>query len=472
MMRPPLAPPSALGLVLLLLCLSSGAAYGQQADSAGIRVVVIERADSLAGLVLQGERVQKLMGRVRLRQDKATLEAAQAIDYLDRDEILFTGRVRIIDEADTLEADRIRYNSRTKTGQATGHVRLSDGEAVLRAPSGTYNRQTKRATFTQSVRLRDSTSVLTSRLGTYNTDTKIAVFYDSVRLAQADLYLAADSIVHRRATDLTDAFGAVQIEQFEAAPDSTGPLERTLLFGTFVQHNKTQGQSRIEGNPLLMQLRTDSTGTDTLLVRARLLDALRTDTLTHITALDSVRVWRHDLAATADSMVYHRVRADSGRTQTETLALYRQPVLWFAQTQVSGDTIRMALSGQSLDSLVVRSNAFLAQWDSTLARVQQIQGRTLTGRFARDSLRTLVVGPNAQAVYYRTEADTHTLAGAVRLSADRILMAFANGTLKTLRGHAGIEGMYYEKEDIPDPLRLPGYRWTPTLKPQRQDLLE
>ncbi len=455
----------------LLLVFGCATAYGQ-ADSTETRVVIIEQADSLAGLVLNGERIQKLIGRVRLRQDAATLEAQQAIDYLDRNEILFTGRVRIIDTPDTLEADRILYNSRSKIGRATGRVRLADGEAVLRAPSGTYNRGRKQATFTEGVQLSDSTSVLTSLLGTYDTNSKIAVFYDSVRLAQEDLTLAADSIVHRRTEDLTDAYGTVEIEQFEAEPDTASPIERTFLYGTFVQHNKTEGRSRIKGNPLLIQLRTDSTGTDTLLVRARLLEALRTDTLTHITALDSVRVWQTELAATADSMVYtKRAPVDSGQAQPAWLELYRQPVLWFAQTQVSGDTIRMVLKQEALDSLVVRANAFLAQWDSTLARVQQIQGRNLLGQFEADSLRSLLVGPNAEALYFRAEEEDSTLAGAVRLSADQIQMLFASDTLETLKGLTGIEGLYYEKENIPELLQLSGYRWMPEQKPTRTALL-
>ncbi|MFB6099305.1 MAG: hypothetical protein ABEK84_09395, partial [Salinibacter sp.] len=81
--------------------------------------------------------------------------------------------------------------------------------------------------------------------------------------------------------------------------------------GDWLDNREQQRYSRVEGNALLVRIRTDSTGTpsDTLVVGARRLEAFRTDTHRRLVAVGSVRIWQPDLSAVADSAVYDRVVA-------------------------------------------------------------------------------------------------------------------------------------------------------------------
>ncbi|MEL6445290.1 MAG: OstA-like protein [Bacteroidota bacterium] len=689
---------------MMLALVAFAAPVVAQEEAPTTRLVQIVNADSVAGVVEDGQRVRRLIGNVVLRQDETRLRAQRATQFLDFDVTVFEGDVRIVEDGDTLTARLVRYNSASKTGEAEGNVRIADSSAVLFAPSatydsraktsyftegarlveddatltsrrGAYNSRTKVATFTDDVRLTDSTTVLTSRRGIYNTETRRADFAGDVRLEHPDTYLEADSLTHFREVQLSEAHGRVFIERFGDEEQDEGPdgaseadrapvaneaavladsLEapaardstlRTLLFGDRAVHDERLGFSRIDGRPLLVTLRTDSTGaTDTLLVRARILEAYRLDPasldsmetaeaerrvaasrapadsvaadsvaagdgagtvgiegeeeegsemdgvspeneadplaprqdvtgeqggelpdarldevavdslrardgddweavadslfaetpppgadpelgpsalrpatydlrpgteIRRLVARDSVRIVQPDLVAVADSAVLDRFEiplpetdrpdsigvasleadADPEPEQRDVLRLFSRPSVWVDETQVTGAAMTVLARAETLDTLRVDDQAFAAQRDTSLARVNQIRGRTMLALFEdevqpdstrENTLRRLLVWPNAEAIYFRAKeqpedapplAPDSLLDGAVQVSADSIAFTFAQDTLRAVRGYRGIEGLSYAADIVPSTLRLDGYVYTPERRPSQGGLL-
>lgn len=507
-------------VVVALWCLAVPGALAQSTpqDTTRTREVEILHADSLAGEVVGGERVQRLVGAVALRQDSTLLWADRVVRFLDRDEIRFSGNVRIVDQSDTLWAPTVVYDRRTKTGVATGGVRLSDGDVVVTAPAGRYDTEAKRAVFEEGVTLVDSATVLKSERGEYWTEEKRAEFAGSVSLDESHTHLEADSVTYFRETEVSIARGNVFIERLgdaeEADDEATSAADsttRTLLFGAYAYNDNRAGFSRIEGRPLLVQLRRDTTvagspppdstnaarrrdapgdslftdvftpplpGTepvaeekiDTLLVRAVVLEVTRVDSLRRLVAVDSVRIWQRELAAIADSLVFDRIAVEDEETQEEA-RLFGAPVAWFDQSQVTGDSLRVKGRGGAVDTLFVRGNSFVAQRDTVLERIHQLKGQHLTALFEDDSLRTLTIGPNAEAIHFRT-GDGDRPDGAVRTSADEMTFEFEGGEVRRIRAVSGVEGTYYPEGQMPQPLQLDGYRWLPEARPTREGLLE
>ena len=217
--------------------------------------------------------------------------------------------------------------------------------------------------------------------------------------------------------------------------------------------------------------------TDTTLVRARRFDALQRDslrgTLTRIVGVDDIRLVQPRMAAVADSVLFERLEpADSTAAVVDRLALFggARPSIWFDEAQITGDTLIAYARAESLDSLDVLGNAFVAQLDTTLGRIRQMRGRRMQARFVRDSLRALAIWPNAEAIYFRA-TDEGLLDGADRLSADSLTFLFRGDELRELRGTRGIEGVAYGPQIIPEPFQLPGYVYTPERRPLRTALL-
>jgi len=522
--------------VMTLLILGLGPVRAQ--DEPETRVVTIVNADSVSGSVVNGERLRTLVGNVYLIQDSTDLRANRATQFLDRDEILFEGDVEIADDLDTLDAERVRYDSQTRVGRAEGDVRLADDEAELFSNSVTYFRSAKRAEFDEPVRLveREGGAVLTSLRGTYFTGRKEALFEDDVRLVdsvtvltsargrygtedqRADFFdtvrlqhdqstrLEADTLIHFRDTGVSRASGNVMVERFggrdDAAPDDTVEVaadtvatppdttRRTLLFGGEVLHDEPARYSRVEIDPLLVRLQTDSTGaTDTLIVRAQLLEASQPDSLEgrppppggtfqRLIARRDVRLLGPSLAAVADSAVFDRIEFDSTRTEPvrDEVRLFREPVGWLnargsaVVTEISGDSIRVTARDEAVDSVRVVGRAFAARPDSVLGRINQIRGRQMLALFAGDSLRWMKVWPAAEAIYFRADEEDR-LEGAVRFSADSLAFRFDGDDLQRVQGVRGIEGTYYDAGLVPSPLRLDGFRYAPERRPTRARLL-
>ena len=468
-------------------------------------------ADSTQGTV------RRLFGNVVLRQDTTTLYAARAVQYEQRGQVFLEGDVRIESGKVTLTAPRVTYDANAKEAMADQNVRIEDEETVLLAPSaryltrteqaffdaggrllhdgaeltaprGTYDANRKEAVFEGGVQLQDSSAVLISERGTYNANAERADFVGAVRLRQRGVALYADSLVHFRETERSEAFGQVVLERLgdardEAdggeAPDST---RRTLLFGASATHDERARTSHVEGTearePLLVQLRTVSTGiTDTTLVRAHHFDAVQRDSLggtfTRVVAVGVVRLVQPRLSAIADSAAFERVElGDSTRAIRDRLALHGQarPSIWFDEAQITGDTLYAFAVGEALEHLDVLGDAFVAQLDTTLGRVRQMRGRQMQARFIRDSLRTLAIWPNAEAIYFRATEDG-LLDGADRLSADSLAFLFADDALREIRGARDIEGIAYGPQIVPEPFHLPGYVYTPDQRPLRPALL-
>ena len=478
------------------------------------------RSDRAVYLETRGE--VRLDGAVRVISGRDTL-TADRITYDSNTktavaEAVGEGLVRLGDGESVLFAPATTYDSRAEVSAFAGGGRILHRGAVLTAPSGTYSSARRFAELDGPVQLEDSTGVLTAERGTYDARVRRADFVGTVRLRRPDAALDADSVVYFRRTERARAFGRVVLQRVgdgggvERVP--TAPADssrRTLLFGEsllFDGQDETASVLGLEAqdgrparDPLLVVLRADSTGrVDTTLARAPRIDAARlvagADTSTVVTAAGGARVWERRLAAVADSVRFVRLprpgastdslgvpgleappdsattglEAPPGGLDVDRLGLFgSRPSVWADGAQLTGDSLFAVIRGGDPDSLRVLGRAFAARVDSTLGRLQQIAGGAMLGRFDGDALRSLGVGPNAQVVYYRADAEG-LLAGAEELSADTLVFGFRDGELREVGGYGGIQGTTYGPSVVPDDPRLPGFAYDPD-PPTRPEVL-
>lgn len=478
------------GVIIAVALLMGGsgrqAAIAQQADSSAADTTqsrAYVEADSLSATVADGERVQELVGNVFVRQDSTELRSERAFRYLARDEFLFLGAVEIVEGPDTLHADTVRYERSNDLGFAFGEVELTDGEVDVRSSEAIYFVDERRTVFDEPVELQDSTAILRSDRGTYRSPERRADFAGNVTLDDPDSWLEADSLSYYRDRRRSEAFGRVFIDRNprqapgEVDDPSVSQDEqntRTWLFGDEAINDEEERRSDVQGNALMVQVQTDSIGMprDTVIVRAERLLGQRSDTLRTLTAIDSVQVWEEELAANTDSLVYDRTVAPDTSTAPpyEESRLFGKPDAWFDTSQIYGDTLRTVVRNRSIDSLYVTGNAFAAQEDTVLQRIHQLRGRDITAAFQDGTLRTIRAAPNAETIRFVEEDGT--LAQGAEASGDAIVIEFdTTRTLRRVRVLEGTQSTLYEPHLIPDPFELDGFRWTPEMRPRKDDLL-
>jgi lipopolysaccharide export system protein LptA len=440
--------------LLLLVWLGAVAAVSAQET----REVFVQ-ADSSVTSRVSGREVTELFG-VDLQDGDTYLRADRALDYGDGTFDFFRS-VRIVEEGDTLTANEVRYNRHTRFGTAVGDVRLGDGEVVVTAPEGDFDMNANRADFRNGVRMVDSLSVLTSTSGSYWTDESRAEFHGDVRLDSEDTDVLADSLTYFRNGQRSLATGHVIIVR------SKDNIE-TFILGDHAVNDDSLKTGRADGNVLVAQIRSDSTvaSPDTLLIVAERVFSDQTDRGDRMSAAGSVLIWKENFSAIADSLIRE---VDTGADRTES-RMYRNPIIWVDESQVVGDTIRVAGLGSGVDSLVVSGNAFVAQRDTVLEKLQQLKGRGLVGLFESDSLRTMQVSPNAEAVFYnRTDSDE--LGGALEVTADRIVFFLGDSRVDSLKVYQDVEGQYFPTGLIPENLGLSGLDWRPSARPKPEPML-
>ncbi len=410
------------GCILLLLL--AGARTGAQ--QAG-KVVVLEHADSLVGRVINGEDIRELVGNVRILQENVRISCDRAIQFIRR------GRFDLM-----------------------GNVMVNDDSVILHAPRGTYLRDERRAEGYDGIRLEDPTTVLTAQEGTYDVESRVARFRRNVTIRDSASTVTADSVTYFRNTKASIAVGNVTVRS---------ERDGVTITGGRLEHASARQYSRMTLRPLLTQRDSSSSGIDTLYVRAAVMESFR-DTLRCLVATDSVRILRADIAAVCGLARFY--------TAGDSILLRSAPVVWYQETQVTGDSMNIYLRKRAIDRVVVRGSAFAASRSDSLfpERFDQLTGESLTMEFASKKLRRIEVLERAISVYHLYEDSLGN--GVNRTSGDRIVMDFADGKITDIRFFSGVEGAYYPENMLrrrEAEYRLPGFAWQAT-RPGRKEFTQ
>jgi lipopolysaccharide export system protein LptA len=373
-------------------------------------------ADTLHVKQIAGEDVRELIGHVRLNQEATLVTCERALQYIARGKFILTGNVVVTDDSLTLRAPRGNYYRPERRAEGFDGVELDDGTTHLSAAYGEYFAQERRALFHTHVVVLDSSSVV-----------------------------SADTLLYWRLSRRSIALGHVIVRS---------PADRLTIYGGRLDNDAARLYSRMTVSPLMVQLDSAGEGRfDTLQVRGLVLESYR-DSTRRLIARDSVELVRTDLAATA--------RLASFFTAGDSILLRNAPVIWYRDTQVTGDSINVYLKRRKLERLLVTGSAFAVSRSDSLHpdRYDQIAGDRLRMEFGERGLSRTDVEGRAVSLYHLYD---DTLAnGANRTSGDRIVMLFAEGKADAITVYGGVEGEYFPENMVrgrETEYALPGFIW-------------
>jgi len=326
-----------------------------------------------------------------------------------------------------------------------GHVVVHDDSMTITTPRGAYFRDARRAEAYEHVVLDDGVSHLVADYGVYDVDSRLAFFRSHVVARDTATLLHADSLHYARNTKVMHATGNVRV---------INEADQVTITGGDLVHEGLTRYSRMTVSPVLVKYDTSAGGAiDTLIVHGLIMESYQ-DSVRRLRATDSVKFVRKDIAGCAGFVLLHAAG--------DSLELRRSPILWYQETQVTGDSINIYLLKRALDRIRVMGSAFaISRGDSTHPdRYDQLAGDVLQMEFLNRALNRIEVNLHALSVYHLYD---DTLAnGLNKASGDRITMRFADGKAKSIRVDGGVEGRYF-----PEPMvhlrereyRLPGFVW-------------
>ena len=373
------------------------------ADSQGSRVIVLEHADSIEGKQVDGEDAREFIGSVRFTQENVHIACDRALQMLKSGRVDLTGNVVVVD----------------------------DSGVTMNSPRGIYYRDERRAVALDSVHLFDGKVNLTAKFGEYFVDPKRAFFRKQVVVQDTSSTVTADSLTYFRVEKRSIAQGAVTV--YNRADNIT-------MRGHRLDHWSEKQFSRMSDKPVLTQVDSGGQGTfDTLVVRSRVMEAYR-DTQKLLLAVDSVQILRTNLAAVCKVAKFY--------TANDSIVLRGSPVVWYQDTQVTGDSINVYLKARKLDHVLVMGNAFaISRSDSSFPdRYDQITGESMKMQFADKGLSRIDVETRAISIYHLYEDSLAN--GLNKTSGDRIIIFFDDGKVQSLRVIGGVEGQYFPENMV------------------------
>lgn len=486
--------------------------------------VQIVRADSIVGTNTQGEIVQRVLGNVHMRTEEMDLYADSAYRYSSRDMVQAFGNIEINTQQENIWADTLTYYTDIDFSELRGRVIIESDSSTLYGNSVDYRFTNKVAHFRDKIRLEDPQGVLIANSGFYFRRADSATFRGQVQLRDSLKYIEGDSLFTNRSKEYYELHGRVFADD---------PENNSMLMGDYLEADST-GRRLLEGRAWLKNYRGDTTRTqagsdrlaadslrppspappaaagadslaasrpdtariwspdsglsrpdslqpvavppdtagasssqpDTTHIRARRIlsvsNRTASDTTTTVHAYQNVRIWSPDFSSVSDTARYE--------SRTESFEVWSDARAWHEQIQLTGPYIWVKLDEGDIEELHSYPDPFTVQQDTSIDRLNQIKGDTLTAQFSGGDLQRIRVYQNSHLLRF-TQQDGEP-DGVLELRAPETLIFFEDGTLvevKSLGRQELVKGNYLpETPDIADK-KLDGFAWDPDLRPRRPE---
>jgi lipopolysaccharide export system protein LptA len=413
--------------------------FAQQEDE---NIVVI--GDSLFGKIINGESVREVVGNVTLKQGNVTVTCDKAIQYLARNEAELVGNVVARQDSLTLITARGFYFGNLRIAKSSDRITMDDMKVVLSADSGVYYFNDSRAFFQSNVVLKDSLTILFADEMTYYKKEDKSVAVSNVKVIDNKSELRADTLVHFRKNKTSIADGNVLLKDFD---------ENTTIFANHLEDYGKKKFTLINENPLLLQIDTtftteiDSTEKitiDTLLISCKLMEGYR-DSTDLFKAIDSVKIIRGGFASRNDLTIL--LRSEDRLITKKIDEDAASPVLWYENSQLTGDSISILLEGNDLKLLEVYGNAFMISQNTNFSdRFDQSSSTNTKMHFENNKLFKAEFDEKVQNIYYLFEDEKPS--GLTKSASMSAVILFEEEEVSEVRLYGSPTSEFYPEEKV------------------------
>lgn len=444
-----------------------------------------------------------LLGDVFIEHEGFTLRSKKAIHYKKDNIIKAYGNV-VLNQGDTITqtSKYVQYNGNTKKARSWGKVVLKDPVMTLSTDTLDFDRTKQLLYYKNGATIKDTTNVLISEIGNYFLQTSKFQALSEVVLTNPDYVLNSDHldyftnngqaflhgpstitgednyiytekgfydtqkgishftknslIEYKDRTISADSLFYNRNEYYASATKNIKMID--TLNNMFVRGNYGEFFQKLDSAYVIKKavaitlIDKDSMYVhgDTLLVTGKPENRI-------VRAYNGVKIFKSDLQGKCDSI---HSSQKTGITQ-----LYRNPILWSQESQVTGDTIYLISNTETekLDSLKILRNAFVIQKDS--AGFNQIKGRNILGKFMDNELEDInVIGNSESIMYVRDEKDS--LIGIDKSTCSYINFKIKNKKIQDVTYFTEPEGDLYPPSEFPENVRkFKGFLWREDEKP-------
>ncbi|HHJ11225.1 MAG TPA: organic solvent tolerance protein OstA [Bacteroidetes bacterium] len=448
--------------------------------------------------------LRKLQGNVRLKHENIllTCDSALVFDYTNVVEAFSNVS---LNQGDTLflTGDYIRYNGDTKKAEVFGDVHLMDKKSDLKTDKLEFDMENNVGYYLTGGVITSEKNRIESREGFYYSNTKDYFYKGNVRVVTNDYTITSDTLRYNPDEDITYFYGPTEIisdsayiscergwydlkndiskfslhaymqtKEYTVRGDTlfydkprgygtaNGNVEmldttrKVILFGNHAVYWKNPERSMITDSAVFVQYSPEG---DSLFLHA---DTLRSfmDSAGYriLSAYFGVRIYSKDMQGACDSLSYSFV--DS------VIRMYREPVIWSGESQMTAKTIYLYTRGRNVDHFEMKQDAMIiSEFDST--HFNQIKGKNMKGYFKDNHLYRIDVNGNGQSIYYPD--DQGEIIGYNKVDCSNIVIWVKDNKIKRivlLKQPSGT--LDPPPETFTEDQKLKGFIWLDTKRPR------
>ena len=422
----------------MIFLLSSLLSFPQEKEM----IVVI--GDSLIGRVENGESIREVSGNVILTQGNVRITCSKAIQYLSRNDAELIGNVVATQDTLTIKTERGFYYGNLRKTSSNSGVILDDKKVILTADSGEYFFDENRAVFQSNVKLFDTASTLTSQQLTYLRNEDRAIATNNVKIIDSANTIFADTIDHFRKKQITFASGNVVIKNNE---------NNSFVFGEHLEDYRQDKYTIIDKLPMLVQVdtsrSTDSLGfetirLDTLFIQCKVMEVFR-EPVQKFIATDSVIIIRDLFSSKNDLTVYLK---DEEKIITQKISdEHNQPVLWYDNSQLTGDSITIYIEDKRIRELDVDGNAFMVSQNKNFnQRFDQSSASGIKMFFEDNKIQRAEFFGNVYSIYYLYEEEQPN--GLMKANSKDAVILFEDNEVSEVKLYGNPGSEYYPEQQV------------------------
>jgi len=388
-------------------------------------------------------------GNVILKDQLITLTTDTL--YFDRKKQLLYYRsgATIKEGENTLKSKLGHYFLKTSKFQAESKVIITNPEYVLESNHLDYFTNNGEVFLHGPSTIIGKDNNIYTEKGFYNTKTNVSHFTKNSIIAYKDRTITADSLYYDRNTGFASATTNIIIK------DTTN---HSLIKGNYAElFQKLDSAYVINRAVAITEIDKDSMYIhgDTLLITGKPDKRI-------IRAYRHVKFFKSDLSGKCDSI--------HSNQQTGLTQLFKNPVLWSQDSQITGDTIHLVSNPKTekLDSLKVLRNTFIIQQDST--GFNQLKGRNLYGKFINNDLRIVNIIGNAESIFYLRDDKDNSLIGIDKATCSTINILLKDNKILSSKCNTEPTGDTNPPSEFPENARkFRGFIWRETERPLTKD---
>ena len=397
----------------------------------------------------------------------------------------------------SLETDTLYLDRKKQIGYYNSFGKVIDSSTVLTSNEGFLYMNENKYTFTSSVKINSPNYIVKSERLDYFTDVDNAYLYGSTNIVGDDYLIYCEKgfydlkkekgnfqknakINYDGKIILGDSLFFEKSREYASATNRViinDTVNSSIIYGHYGEVFKAKDSAIITKRAVALNIIEN----DSLFIHADTLVATGPQDNRILRGYYDVRFFKKDVKGRSDSLFLNQQTGDIELIKkpltnkeiqlfTEEDKNKRNPILWFGDSQMTGDQIFLLseIKSKKLDSLKIIGDAFIIEKDSISENgFNQIKGGLLNGDFIEGKLNNIEVIKNTQVIYYLYSDDDNELIGIDKTICSSLDMIMVDNEISDITFHTNPSGEVFPENEIDtNDRKLKGFIWRHDEKPE------